>query len=53
MNRSLFWSYLTPPLSPWWHPIVDALEPVAELVVLALCVTATPDLMVLLLGVWL
>lgn len=36
MNYDLEWSYRTPPLFPWWHPVADALEPVVELVVLGL-----------------
>lgn len=52
MNRSRSWSSRTPPLSPWWHPVADALEPVVELAVIALGVIAMPGLMVLLLAAW-
>lgn len=47
MNYDLEWSSRTPPLSPWWHPVADAMEPVVELAVIALGVIAMPGPMVL------
>lgn len=40
MRSDLSWHYRTPPIEPWWYPILDAIEPIGELVVLGLGIVA-------------
>lgn len=40
MNRDLEWSYRTPPIEPWYWPVLDALTPVVEFLVLCVGVVS-------------